>query len=226
MRRLYVLIIATLVILICMGFNSSRAVVWDNNDEINAYCSENLLRLHVLANSSSPEDQYLKRQVRYLILKETNGLFKEVSGLDQALDVTNTNLLNFQRKVEEYLLSEGKRIPVKMEIGSFEFPTRTYGNVTLPTGEYRALRIILGEGEGNNWWCVLFPPLCLDQDEKFTEEQENQLASLAFQKKQGDLKVEYRFKILEGLSKIPKWVKANYLDILKIGLFKHNGLLN
>ncbi len=223
MRRLYILIIATFAILICLGFNSSRAIVWENDNGAYAFRSDNLLRLHILANSSSPEDQYLKRQIRDLIIDEAHGLFTNVNDLNQAVEVTNTNLPTLKHRIEEYLFSQGKKLEVKMDIGNFEFPTRTYGNVTLPAGDYRALRVTLGEGDGNNWWCVLFPPLCLDQEEKITKNDKKQLSSIFLANEPEEIKVEYRFKILETLGEIPKWVRAcaesKYFSTLKIGYF-------
>ncbi|AZR73028.1 stage II sporulation protein R [Anoxybacter fermentans] len=220
MKRLYILIIVTIVILICLGFNASQAFVLTNGSTEYAYRSNNLLRLHILANSSSPEDQYLKRQVRNLILKETSGFFKDIPSLDRAVEVTSTNLPNLKRKIEDYLQSQGKNYSVKLEIGRFEFPTRTYGNMTLPEGEYQALRVVLGKGEGNNWWCVLFPPLCLDN-----EDDERQLMALAFTRNKRDLEVKYRFKILDTLEEIPQWVKMNYLEILRLAVMGSNAAM-
>lgn len=207
MGRLYVLIVATLVILCSLGVMSSRAFVLEAGD-VNAYRTDNLLRLHILANTSSPEDQYLKREVRDIILRETKNLYKDVKDANRAVTVTSTNLPTLQRRVEEYLQSEGKDIPVKMDLGRFEFPTRTYGSVTLPAGQYQALRVILGEGEGNNWWCVLFPPLCMDNDKSNPKLSEKQLLSVAFSKDQSNLKVHYRFKLFSKLEGVPKWVKS------------------
>lgn len=209
MRRLYVLIVATLVILCCLGVMSSRAFVLEAGDT-NAYRTDNLLRLHILANTSSPEDQYLKREVRDIILRETKNFYKDIKEADRAVAVTSTNLPTLQRRVEEYLKSQGKDIPVKMELGRFEFPTRTYGNVTLPAGEYQALQVVLGEGEGNNWWCVLFPPLCMDNEKSNPKLSEKQLMSVAFSKDQGNMKVHYRFKLLSKLESVPKWVKSKF----------------
>lgn len=220
MKRLSILIVVTLVILVGLGLNSSRAFVWEGQPY--AYRSDNLLRLHILASSSSPDDQYLKRQVRDLILHETNGLFKDVQNVESAVEATSTQLPTLQRRVEEYLRGQGKKVQVRMELGRFDFPTRTYGDVTLPAGEYQALRIVLGEGEGNNWWCVLFPPLCLDDEKQFEGMDERQAMALVY-KNPEQVQIEYRFKLLEKLHGVPQWVKTNYLDFLRFAAMSSNG---
>lgn len=225
MKRVYILVIVTLVIFIGLGINSSRAFVWEIDDQTYAYRSDNLLRLHILANSSSPEDQFLKRQIRDLIVGETSGLFQEVSSMDQAMEVTNTHLLSLQSKVEEYLHSQGKKLNVHMDLGDFNFPTRTYGNLTLPAGEYQALRVVLGEGDGNNWWCVLFPPLCLDNEEENLVDQEESMMTFVLSQNPDELEIEYRLKFLEGLEEVPQWVKANYMNVLRLALMGSNGVV-
>ena len=207
MKRLSALLIATFLVTCCLGFMSSNAFRLEAGDT-EAYCSDNLLRLHILANSSSPEDQYLKREVRDLVIQETRGFFDNVANADRAVEVTSTNLPTLQHRIEEYLRSKGRPMTVKLELGRFQFPTRTYGQVTLPDGEYQALRVILGNGEGNNWWCVLFPPLCMDKEKANQGVDEKKLMALALSKNQGNLKVHYRLKLLEKLEGIPRWVKS------------------
>ncbi|MCG8642267.1 MAG: stage II sporulation protein R [Desulfobacterales bacterium] len=224
-KRLYILIIVILAFLICLGYNSTRAIVWENEVDKQAYCSNNLLRLHIQASSSSPEDQYLKRQIRDLILTETKHFFKKVDDHEKAVKVAEYNIPDLQWKIENFLQSQGKNIPIELKLGRFEFPTRTYGDLTLPQGKYQALQIIIGNGEGNNWWCVLFPPLCLDNEESENVD-ENMFLKLAFAKDDEDFQVEYRFKFLEVLSDIPEWIKADYLDILRITLLGSNGILS
>lgn len=210
MKRLYILIVATLVILVGLGLNASKAFEWED-DPTHAYRSDNLLRLHILADSSSPNDQYVKRQVRDLILQETRAFFQDVPDFEHAVEVTSTNLPNIQRRVEEYLQSQGSSLRVKMDLGHFDFPTRTYGNVTLPAGEYQALRVTLGKGEGNNWWCVLFPPLCIDYEENPDDKQ-----LLAMPYDPAKVKVEYRFKLWEVCKSVPRWVGARCRSLFGI----------
>lgn len=221
MKRVLILIVTTLVVVVCLGWNASNAFVFDGN-EPHAYRSDNLLRLHILANSSSPDDQYLKRQVRDFVVQQTQGLFKEVTNVERAVEVTSSMLPTLQKSVQEYLQSQGRRVQVQMELGHFDFPTRTYGDVTLPAGEYQALRVILGEGEGNNWWCVLFPPLCLDEEKSLQDDQD--LMALAYTGESG-LQIEYRFKLLEKLEAVPQWVRANYQSLLRTAVMGSNGVV-
>jgi stage II sporulation protein R len=119
----------------------------------------NLLRLHVLANSNSPRDQYIKRVVRDKLIKyyEDN-----LASLESELN----NLEKIDAFVEDILKSEGINYGAETELGQYDFPGRTYANLTLKQGKYNALRVVLGKGEGSNWWCVLLPPMCIENNEK------------------------------------------------------------
>ena len=122
---------------------------------------ESVVRLHVLANSDSEEDQTLKLQVRDRVLKETEGLFSCAEGEADALQKARDALPIIQQAAEDEIALHGYDYPVKVEIGQSYFNTRTYDEVTLPAGRYDAVRILIGEGAGKNWWCVMFPPMCL-----------------------------------------------------------------
>lgn len=125
-----------------------------------AYNPDNLIRLHVIANSDLDEDQELKYKVRDVILQELQGDFRNQRDPVEAEIVVNRNLDKIRQIAEDYLQQIGKEVPVKVEYGIFPFPVKAYGSLVLPAGEYRAVRVILGTGQGANWWCVLFPPLC------------------------------------------------------------------
>lgn len=122
--------------------------------------SDNFFRLHILANSDSEEDQKLKLKVRDNIVKYMNQL--SYSGLTKqdAINLTNSHLEDFKQIAEETISNEGYNYPISLEIGNFYFPTKNYGNISLPAGYYDALKIEIGEAKGKNWWCSLFPPLC------------------------------------------------------------------
>ncbi|HHV62297.1 MAG TPA: stage II sporulation protein R [Firmicutes bacterium] len=131
------------------------------NDRVNeAYTPDNLVRLHIIANSDSAEDQALKLKVRDVILDMTRQVLKGVTSKEEAELILQENLPALQEAAQAYVRNHGKSYRVTAEIGRFRFPRRTYGDVVVPAGDYDALRIILGEGRGHNWWCVLFPPLC------------------------------------------------------------------
>lgn len=124
-----------------------------------AYNTHNLIRLHVVANSDQPKDQEVKLEVRDAILNASGSLFAGKT-LDDAVLAVKDNLPLFKRIAENVLAASGYDYPVGVEYGAFAFPERTYGPLVLPAGNYQALRVVLGTGEGANWWCILFPPLC------------------------------------------------------------------
>jgi len=124
-----------------------------------AYNTHNLIRLHVVANSDQDKDQEVKLEVRDAILNASGSLFAGKT-LDDAVLAVKDNLPLFKRIAENVLAASGYDYPVGVEYGAFAFPERTYGPLVLPAGNYQALRVVLGTGEGANWWCILFPPLC------------------------------------------------------------------
>ncbi len=123
--------------------------------------ADSVLRLHVLANSNSPEDQALKLQVKDHIVKYMEAEFSHTNSLDEAQDKLEENLLDIKKAAELMVKKAGYDYPVEVLTGTFAFPTKSYGNLVFPQGDYQALRVIIGEGSGENWWCVLFPPLCI-----------------------------------------------------------------
>jgi stage II sporulation protein R len=120
-----------------------------------------VLRLHILANSDSSADQALKLKVRDRILQESAGMLDGVKSREDAEKVVSQNLEKIRGIAQQEVYKQGYRYPVKVELTNMYFTTRKYGNVTLPAGTYDALRITIGSGSGHNWWCVIFPALCL-----------------------------------------------------------------
>ncbi|MDK2820690.1 MAG: stage sporulation protein [Clostridia bacterium] len=137
---------------------------WSTNyskEVVSAYNSKNLIRLHVIANSDTPSDQELKRHVRDAVLASVGQRLAEGDNIISARQCVSFNLDAITAAAEAQIRSEGKDYDVKTEFGDFYFPTRAYGDIVLPAGEYESVKLIIGKGEGQNWWCVLFPPLCL-----------------------------------------------------------------
>lgn len=120
--------------------------------------SGNLVRLHVLAASDEPAEQALKLRVRDAVLDYLRPVLAEVSDAEAACELLSGDLGGIARAAEE--AAEGRQ--VRVSLGRESYPTRVYEGFTLPAGRYTSLRIVLGEGAGHNWWCVVFPPLCLD----------------------------------------------------------------
>lgn len=122
--------------------------------------ADKVVRLHVLANSDSEEDQALKLQVRDAVLDRAEDLLAQSSSRAEAEGKLRGQLLEFERLAEAVVRDSGYDYEVTAELADTEFPTREYEGFTLPAGEYLALRILIGEAAGRNWWCVVFPPLC------------------------------------------------------------------
>lgn len=122
--------------------------------------ADKVVRLHVLANSDSEEDQALKLRVRDVVLARATELLEQSADRREAEGLLRGSLLEFERIAAEEIRSSGYDYPVTAELTDTKFPTKEYGGFTLPAGEYLALRIVIGAGGGQNWWCVVFPPLC------------------------------------------------------------------
>ena len=122
---------------------------------------ENVVRLHILANSDSTEDQALKLKVRDAILEASADWQEVASTPEEALALAESRLPQLQAVAEQTVAAEGYDYPVKAEVCRMYFTTRQYDTLTLPAGMYDAVRLSIGEAEGQNWWCVMYPPLCV-----------------------------------------------------------------
>ena len=170
--------------------------------------SEKVLRLHILANSDTKEDQAIKLQVRDRILQEAAGLLDSVDSPLQAEEILREKLPSLLQSARETVQNCGKEQEISGGFCTEYFPTRTYTDregktYTLPAGTYRSLTIRIGEAEGHNWWCVMFPSLCLpavseNVESSFTQE-ENDLI-------QTD-ETDYRFRVWEWTQQAIQWVQ-------------------
>jgi stage II sporulation protein R len=122
--------------------------------------ADKLIRLHVIANSDTDEDQDLKIHVRDRIIDDLSDELSDLDGINGSRKFIAEHLDIIQYIAQDEVRKHGKDYDVKAVFGQFQFPVKSYGYVTLPAGEYQALRVIIGSGKGSNWWCVLFPPLC------------------------------------------------------------------
>ena len=122
--------------------------------------SDSVFRLHVIANSNSEDDQALKYEVRDNLLKYMNNICKDCTSKEEAINIVSEHQEEFKEIALKTIKNEGYSYDVKIEIGNFEFPTKQYGDISLPAGFYDALKVEIGKAEGRNWWCVMFPSLC------------------------------------------------------------------
>ncbi|MBR3152046.1 MAG: stage II sporulation protein R [Clostridia bacterium] len=123
--------------------------------------SDSVFRLHVIANSNTDGDQALKLKVRDSVLEYINSNTSNLKSKEEFIEFTQLNIQKIQEIAEDRVKQEGYTYTVSVEIGNFYFPTKEYENITLPSGNYDGLKIKIGKAEGKNWWCVMFPPLCL-----------------------------------------------------------------
>ena len=137
-------------------FLTSGTLALRTQDEL----ADKVVRLHVLANSDSGEDQALKLQVRDVVLERATAILEQSADRREAESRLRGQLLELERIAAEEIAAEGYDYPVTVNLENADFPTKEYDGFTLPAGEYLALRVIIGEGKGRNWWCVVFPPLC------------------------------------------------------------------
>lgn len=123
--------------------------------------SNKVFRLHILANSNSEEDQKLKLKVRNRLLKETESIYSSCNSVEDAIILTEDNLEFIEDTAQKVVAFYGYDYDVSVEVTKSYFNTRKYSNFTLPAGEYNCLRINIGKAKGHNWWCVMYPTVCV-----------------------------------------------------------------
>ena len=167
--------------------------------------SDSVFRLHVIANSDSNEDQSLKYKVRDNLLKYMNNICRDCSSKQEAIDLVTEHQEEFKQVALDTIKKEGYSYNVKINIGNFEFPTKQYGDISLPAGYYDALRVEIGEAKGRNWWCVMFPSLCFIDvssgivPEESKEELQNILSDEEYSiiSDNSDNGIKLKFKLIE-----------------------------
>ncbi len=162
--------------------------------------SQEVFRLHILANSDNDEDQSLKLKVRDKILTESESLFINCKNLNDVITTSKNNIDYFEKLANECIKENGYNYETKVYVDKEYFNTREYEKITLPSGVYNALKIEIGEAKGHNWWCVMFPAICLpavsdDEINSILNEDEIELIN-------SNNKYEIRFKIVEIYEKI------------------------
>ncbi len=168
--------------------------------------STKVFRLHILANSDSESDQALKMKVKDKVISFSSDLYDGCKNVQDAIKVSQDNVSNFKQTAQKVIAFYGYDYDAKVYVTKDYFPTRKYDNFTLPAGEYDCLKIIIGEGKGHNWWCVMFPEVCVsaysEQGNKFdgylTEEERKMIESKGY---------AVRFKAVEIYEKIKSKTK-------------------
>ncbi|MED1441305.1 stage II sporulation protein R [Aeribacillus composti] len=172
------------------------------------------IRLRILANSDSPEDQALKRNVRNAVNEAINQWVQDLTSIEEARKIIRAKIPEIKDIVQSVLKQENSSQSFTVEFKKIQFPTKLYGNFLYPAGNYEAILITLGEGKGANWWCVLFPPLCfvdfssgeaIQQDEekdKVKEEKKLEKTRNLFAPEEHDEEVEVKFFLVEWFTNL------------------------
>lgn len=193
--RIYHWVGIFLILIMVLGSTVSAGYGFTSNRREAALAAhpEDLIRFHVLANSDSEEDQALKRAVRDAILKEVSPRLAESQSLEESRSILTSLRPQMEKIGKAVVQAWGKDYEVQTDYGHFSFPTKSYGTLVLPAGEYEAVRVLIGKAEGSNWWCVLFPPLCFVDIEHSTAVQVDGKPGIPLQQ-------EAKFKGLESKS--------------------------
>ena len=152
MKKYILLLIVSVLFLLLSAYSYVNAV--SNN------LADSVFRLHVIANSDSKEDQELKYKVRDSLIEYMNTLTNDMNSKEEVIEIAKVHLKDFKEIAQNVVKENGYNYDVNVEIGNFSFPTKTYGDISFPAGFYDALKVEIGKAEGQNWWCVMFPPLC------------------------------------------------------------------
>ena len=187
-KILSVLFLGVICLFVVGSFFNTRQALGFTEENIVEDISEKLIRFHVLANSDSDIDQDLKLRVKDEVLKYISPILNESQSLEESREILKREDKNIIKIAEDYIKSQGFDYTVETTLTRENFPVKEYGNIVLPQGEYEAYRILIGEGKGQNWWCVMFPPLC------FIDVTKGQVAYDETEKKMKDVLSEEEFK--------------------------------
>ena len=157
--------------------------------------SEKLIRFHVIANSDSEGDQAVKLKVRDEVLRYISPRLKGAKSIDESREIIKNEDENLIKIAKKTLIENGYDYKLESTLSKEYFPVKTYGNITLPQGKYEAYRIIIGEGQGHNWWCVMFPPLC------FVDVSKGQISYNETEKEMKEVLTEKEYNMVDNTKK-------------------------
>lgn len=201
-KRLLILIIllTSFIIVSAMSYTST----------VSSNISNSVFRLHVIANSDSEEDQNLKYLVRDNLIQYMNTLTQNITSKDEVIQIAKEHTEDFRNIALKTIKDNGYNYDVKVEIGNSYFPTKYYGDISLPAGMYDSMKVEIGESAGQNWWCVMFPPLCfVDVSTGIVPEESKQTIKDALPKEEyalvsrntSNAGLNIKFKLIEIFSK-------------------------
>lgn len=164
--------------------------------------TQSVLRLHIVADSDDPQDQAVKLAVRDALVSEYGQTLSQAESLEQAQELAGRLLPQMLDTARQTVAAQGCTLPITGEVGELSFPAVSYEGYTLPAGEYQAVRIQLGEGQGHNWFCVLYPAVCLDSSVALEQGMSSQQKEMLTHPED----YEIRFALLDGLMALWDWV--------------------
>ncbi len=193
--------ISKMIIAVSVGL--AMAILFTSFSGFAKECAEirkSVFRLHIIANSDSAQDQQLKLKVRDAILSRTKGMF-DCQSAESAKNSAGQNLVLIESIARQVIKEEGYSYTVKAQVVNMFFDTRQYGDITMPAGKYDALRITIGEAAGQNWWCVMYPPICLPSAQP-KKELSDVLSEAQTDIVENEPKYEIKFKFVEVIESI------------------------
>lgn len=200
-----------LLILLILSWILTQAVqiYATNPKKLQEGIASEIVRFHVIANSDSDEDQHLKYQVKDTLVQSLHPYLKDVKDINEAQNIINEQLPYIRYVAEQVIEENGYSYPVIASLSACYFPMKVYGEYTFPPGTYDALQVRIGDAQGQNWWCVMFPPLCF-VDETYSiidEDSEEKLKHLLTEEEFEELKnskvpIKIKFKLLEAIKKL------------------------
>ncbi|WP_286909087.1 stage II sporulation protein R [Clostridium sp. UBA1652] len=205
MKKIFCFLLGIIAIVNLYFFVGAKQVKSD--EEIVKDISEKLIRFHVIANSDEETDQQLKIKVKDNIINYIFPKLKDSKSIDESREILRNNNKQILKIAEKTIKENGYNYTVNSTLDRENFPEKNYGNITLPQGEYEAYRVIIGSGQGKNWWCVMFPPLCFvdvtkgQVSDKETEETMKRVLDddeyTEISNKNDKNKIKIKFKIVE-----------------------------
>lgn len=178
------------------------------SEKVNRDLSDSMIRLHIVANSDSDSDQALKYRVRNAVIAYMNEQMDKLEGKADARVYVNKHLHELEKVANNVIQAEGFQETARVSFGKFPFPTKQYENMALPAGYYDAVKIDIGKAEGQNWWCIMFPPLCFIDDTQGEMEEEymnvlkeelteDEMELILTSSEEDEIPVAIKFKIVE-----------------------------
>ncbi len=203
MKKFLFCIMLSIILILGMGF-----YLKDTYKNREMY-KEKLIRFHVIANSDSKEDQALKLKVRDKIIAFLSPKLENSKNIKETKNIIEKNIKEIEGIASEEIKENDKKYTVCANLGYSNFPTKKYSNIVLPAGNYKALRVVIGEGKGKNWWCVMFPPLCfVDINHGITDKKTEKNLRKVLTKEEYNMiiaeneEVKLKFKVVELVEKV------------------------